>query len=253
METQQEPTPDQQVLTSDKKPISRFGQVSKLLQERWPEYILEIAVIIFSITISFALDEWKEKNRKQEVEQVYLRSLANDFDADINQLDEIIVETKQVIQKARALGALSTEQAAAKVNYNQILDDVRFVFKRPRFIAEDATFADLQSTGNMQLFTNYSLKRALFDYYKNYESISLVEAAELEATNGVAGPYLLKRLPLAKELHNKPVDLATVVGEIEFKNMMLMRQSTRDELLRDYEELLKQGKEIRTMLKQQIK
>lgn len=150
------------------------------------------------------------------------------------------------------MGSLTEQQAAAPANYKRILDDVRFVFKRPRFIAENATFLDLTSTGNMQLITDASLKKALFDYYRHYTSIEQVESAELDATNAIAGPYVVNRLPLVGGMNSKPVNLAAVTGEVEFKNVMLLRQSTREELLEEYQEILSKGKAIQAQLKKKL-
>jgi hypothetical protein len=47
----------------------------------------------------------------------------------------------------------------------------------------------------MQLLQQAELKRGLFDYYRHYQSVSLVETAELEAANKLLGPYLIK-MPL---------------------------------------------------------
>jgi hypothetical protein len=234
------------------KPVTSLRKLANLIRERWPEYVVEIAVIIFSISISFALDEWKDRQQKQELEQLYLKELARDIDADIRQLNGIIAETKQVAQKANGLIKLSQQESQPV--YSQFVNDVRFIFKRPRFVAQDATFSDLKSSGNLQTMRSFPLKNALFDYYKHYESIVLVETAELESTNVLVGPYLLKRLPFLNENNVTPkVNLAAIIHEVEFQNTMLVRLSTREELLRDYEQISKQGQRILTSIKSQIR
>jgi hypothetical protein len=256
MENQQEPQPQSDQEPPNKPPAQKKGpgRVYELVQERWPEYVLEIIVIIFSITISFALDEWKEKERKQEVEQIYLKGLSDDLKRDRVLLREVMAETQQIVQKARTLVELNSQSDIDKLGYGQVIKDVKFVFKRPRFIAEDATFADLKSTGNMQLITNYRLKSSLFDYYKGYESIDQVETAELQTTNFVIAPVLLKRFPVVGDRAlEKKVDILSIINEIEFKNTMYIRQTTREELLRDYQRLYKQADTIQAMLTHQLK
>lgn len=233
------------------KPVTSIRKLANLIRERWPEYVIEIVVIIFSISISFALDEWKESQRKQELEQLYLKELARDMETDMRQLSEIITETKQIVQTVDRLTKRS--QSRTQPNYDQFIKDVRFIFKRPRFVAQDATFSDLKSTGNLQTMRSFPLKNALFDYYKHYESIGLVESAELESTNTLVGPYLLKRLPLQNtSAESGKVDLAAVFREAEFQNLMLVRYSNREELLRDYEQIRRQGQRILTSIKSQI-
>lgn len=222
-----------------------------LLRERWPEYVLEIVVIIFSITISFALDEWKDGRHKREVEQAYLKGLYNDIRTDTIQLKEIIAETQQVLQKATLLGELSSQRS--EPTYAQFVSDVRYVFRRPRFIAENATFSDLQSTGNMQVISSFPLKTSLFDYYRQYESIVQVEAAELETTNSIVGPYILQRFSLSPKVVPSPnVNWMAITQEPQFQNAMLVRRSTREELLGNYQKSLKLGSTILAHIKPQL-
>lgn len=234
------------------EPISSLRRLPALLRERWPEYMIEILVIILSISASFALDEWKDKQHKQELEQLYLKELARDIESDVNQLNEIIVETKQIVLKAGKL--INLDQQALQADYSQLTNDIRFTFKRPRFVAQDATFSDLKSTGNMQSLSSFSLKNELFNYYKQYESIILIETAELETTNAFIGPYILRRLPLMSGRGNdRKLILTSMFKDVEFQNSMLVRQSTREELLGEYSQALKQGKQILTAIKLQSK
>ena len=227
------------------------SKLSALLRDKWPEYVIEVIVIIFSISISFALDEWKDTRKKQELEQFYLKELAHDIETDTNQLREIIAETRQIVQKARNL---QHTEAATQSSYTGVLSDMRFIFKRPRFVAQDATFSDLKSTGNMQTLSSFALKNALFDYYKQYESINLIEAAELETTNTLVAAFVVKRLPLADgNKANQQPNLAALFREIEFQNGLLIRETTRQELLHNYERTLKHGQKILASIKSQLK
>lgn len=234
------------------KPSNALDKLTGLIRERWPEYVIEIIVIILSISISFALDEWKDKSRKKELEQFYLKELTRDIESDINQLDEVIAESRNVVQKANALIKLG--QGNAQPVDNQFFSDIRFIFKRPRFVAQDATFSDLKSTGNMQALSSFPLKSNLFDYYKQYESIVLIETAELESTNTLVAPYILKRLPLTDgSISAKKLNLTAIVHDIEFQNGLLVRLTTRQELLREYEQSRNLGKQILAAIKLQLK
>ncbi|GAB3948104.1 hypothetical protein GCM10028805_21660 [Spirosoma harenae] len=234
------------------KPVSTFGKLYQLVRERWPEYVIEVVVIIFSITISFAFDEWKDDRHKQEQEQTYLKGLYSDIQTDTSQLKEVMTETKQVIEKATYLSRLDPKSPAA--DYNQFVTSLRFVFKRPRFISEDATFADLKSTGNMQVISSFPLKKSIFDYYKQYEAIVQVETAELETTNTVIAPNLLRDIRLAGSSNlASTANWPTVVSSAEFQNSMLIRQATRQELLDDYQQLLKLGNKILASIKPKLK
>ncbi|MVM31621.1 hypothetical protein GO755_16355 [Spirosoma sp. HMF4905] len=237
--------------STESKPVTSLTKLYNLLREKWPEYVLEVIVIIFSITISFAVDEWKDGKQKQELEQVYLKGLYSDIRTDLNQLKEVMDETRQIIQRTQKLSELNPQ--TPKADYTQFADNIRFSFKRPRFIAEDATFSDLKSTGNMQVIRSFPLKNSLFDYYKQYETIVQVETAELETTNAIIGPYILRRFSLAgKASEAQKTNWIAITGEAEFQNALLIRRSTREELLRDYQQSLKLGNEILALIKPKL-
>jgi hypothetical protein len=224
------------------------GQLINLVREKWPEYVIEILVIIISITISFVFDEWREKQRKTEVEQIYLKGLANDTETDRNQLVEIVEETKQILQKTNHL-LIASRQSLPTDSAQNLLNAIRFIMKRPRFVSEDVTFTDLKSTGNMQLMTSPGLKRALFEYYKKVESTVLVENAELDAVTAISGPYLISRIPF---VDGNQRDIRPLLNETEFRNILFLRQSHRKELLGEYQQLLKLANRIQAMVKKQI-
>lgn len=234
----------------EQQPVTRksTNRIAALLREKWPEYVIEILVIILSITISVALDEWKDSQRKRETEQTYLKGLANDIATDIEQLGDVIDETKQVVRKTQALARLKPQ---ASTDPTAFFNDVRFIMKRPRFVAEDATFADLKSTGNMQLLTSTDLKRDLFDYYNDYESTVQVENAELDAVTTIIGPYLIYQVPLVGGVATRE-EANTFMNRTEFKNMVFMRNSNRQELLTNYQQLLQQARNIQQLVKKQL-
>ena len=80
-----------------------MARFSRLLREKSPEYVVEILVIIIGITLSFAVDEWKDLRQKRELEQVYLKSLLSDLEQDLRELDEVMEETRLVIDKGEEL------------------------------------------------------------------------------------------------------------------------------------------------------
>ncbi len=240
--------------TATPKPPSAGRQVARLLQEKWAEYVVEMFVIVFSISASFALDEWKDARGKRELEQTYLRGLQNDLEADSVHLTEVITETNLVVGRARNLLAANRPETAPE----SVLNDLLVIFKRPRFIAEDATFSDLKSSGNLQALQDFPLKNALFDYYRLYESTGLVESAERDVTTSLIAPYMVKRLPLAPGNRAmtgapKPGAVLALLNDMEFRNNVFIRQANREELLGDYRQILALNGQIRARMKREIR
>jgi hypothetical protein len=235
--------------------------LQQLFKEKWPEYLVEIIVIILGITISFSLDEWKEQNRKKELEQVYLKSLHSDLTQDIRNLKRTIEETQLVIQQAQMLLTLaeqSPKSDSTLISPARFFTAIKDIIRRPLFIAHDATFSDLKSSGNMQLLADFPLKNALFGYYLDYESIKLIELAERELTITITGPYLIKHFPLryladTSSQRLKEVNFMPALKDTEFSNNLFIRLSNRAELLQNYQEVLALSQKIKSRVEKQLK
>jgi hypothetical protein len=228
----------------------------ELIRQKWREYLIEILVIIFSITISFALNAWKEKQSKSELEGLYLKSLYNDISSDIEALQETIHATKQVVGKAKSLLAYSRQEDLSTLNGAHFLLELRGVFDRPNFVSNDATFTDLKSSGNMQVLTSFPLKNSLFKYYKQYEAIKAIEIAERDATLSLVAPYIMKRFSLSDQpldSSNNTHAMRAVLKDTEYINCIFVRLSNREELLEEYKNLLIKSQKIKVELQKQIK
>ncbi len=57
------------------------------LSEKWPEYLLEIIVIVIGILGAFALGNWNESSDQAMVKNELLVSLNTDFESNLSNLD----------------------------------------------------------------------------------------------------------------------------------------------------------------------
>jgi len=214
----------------------RGGPIVATLRHRWPEYLTEIFVIVFSISISFALDQWKERRHDHEVEQLYLKTLSNNLASDIDTLHEVIPESRLVVRKAQGLIAASRATTAAAGPADE---DIQDLARRPSFVAHDAAFSDLRSSGNLKVLHDFALKNALFDYYEHYEAIQAKQTAERESLINLTAPYLIKTVSLGGGLGSATDPLrGAMLHDRVFLNTLWIRVHERSELLGDYEQAL---------------
>lgn len=227
------------------------GPILATLRNRWPEYLIEIFVIVLSISISFGLDQWKETRHENEAEQFYLNTLSDNLAADIDALHEIISETELVIRKAQSL--LDASHGAAPISPAQLDVDIRDIARRPSFFAHDAGFSDLRSSGNLRVIHDLKLKNGLFDYYGQYESIKAKEASERESLITLVAPFLLKKITIggSSGTPERP-DALAIRNDREFGNTMWVRVHERSELLADYQKELSLAKKLRQRIARDI-
>ncbi len=224
---------------SPPKPRSFGGPVVATLRHRWPEYLIEIFVIVFSISVSFALDQWKERRHDEALEKLYLKTLSDNLASDIDTLHGVIPETQLVLRQAQAL--LDASRASGPIASTTVDEGIVDIARRPSFLAHDAAFSDLRSSGNLRLLHDFKLKNALFDYYGKAESIKAKETAERESLIMLVAPYLLKKVNIGSGAADTP----SIRNDREFANTMWVRLHERSELLADYQQELAFAERLR--------
>ena len=213
--------------------------VSGLIKEMWPAYLIEIIVIILGISITLALEEWRDNSKENHLEQIYLKNLQTDIGTDLTSLSLAINGTKSLLQRGNELLGYARSADNKNISPGQVNEDVRAILGRPNFFTSDASFTDLKSSGNLHLIKDIQLKNLLFAYYSETQHIKEVQDAERQTTITLSGAYFLKQFPL-DEMRSQvsPMttkDLNNVFKNIEFENNVLLRVLNRKELLDIYQ------------------
>ena len=234
-----------------------FKEIGLLLRTQWPKYLVDVLVIILSITLSFTFDSFKEESDRKASEQAYLKALLADITSDINELKRVITLNENVIEKANWLLALSDNRKELKME--EFATAVKDVMERPNFISKDATFSDLTSSGNMLLLEDINLKGMLFDYHRLYETVRAVEIAERETVNSSIAPYIIKNFSIkglkkgAKgSVVHQGVNIDELLRQDDFSNIFSLRLVNRSELLGDYRIELELATKIKDRLSSKI-
>jgi hypothetical protein len=230
-------------------------EMGLLLRSQWPKYLVDVLVIILSITLSFTFDSLKEESNRRASEEIYLKALLGDITSDISELKKIIASTENVVNQGNWL--VNMAERPREINMDQFASAVREVMQRPNFISKDATFSDLTSSGNMLLVEDITLKASLFDYHRLYESVRAVEVAERETLNSNIAPYLMKYFSIkgltgkGRVIH-KGVNLDQLLQDDDFTNIISLRLVNRSELLDDYRQELDKAEKIKAQLTAKI-
>jgi hypothetical protein len=251
-----EPTPESANVESIPAPATRQkNKVTHLLKEMWPAYLVEVFVIILGISITLALEEWRDTAKEKHLEQIYLQNLLADIRLDIRSLKDLSASTQKILDRGNKLLSFSKNPADKDFTYENVNADVRDILARPKFISNDVTFSDLKNSGNLHLIRDIQLKNLLFAYYSQTQNIKDDQEAEQLATITISGDYFLKLFPLY-DLEDQPHGSGTSTGllksnaatdrlnganlsdlskSVEFGNNVLLRVTNRKELLDLYQ------------------
>jgi hypothetical protein len=216
-------------------------KVTSLIREMWPAYLIEILVIILGISITLALEEWRDNAKEKHLEQVYLKNLRTDLGLDRQTLKYSSSATQKLLDRGNELLAYVGNPAGKALAFDQVIKDVQHILERPKFISNDATFSDLKSSGNLHLLEDIRLKNLLFAYYSQTLNIKENQDAEQQATITISGAFFLKLFPMdnaraGDQQHDPAPDThADLSKNIEFRNNVLLRVANRKELLYLYQ------------------
>jgi hypothetical protein len=214
-----------------------FKKFGVLLATRWPEYLVEIIVVIIGITISFAISNMQIAENNRSTEQLYLAELLADITSDIQELDSVIAETQKVIQSAGSLLDESHLGDPSMANLT-FVNHVTQIMGRPNFVSKNKTINALKSGGYFHLIKDNELKQTLFEYDQQYQGLKAVELAELQVMSAITGPYIIKLIPLngRSKIKNRieNLEVQKIMKQVEFVNNIELRLSNRQELLEGY-------------------
>jgi len=213
-------------------------KIGSLIKEMWPAYLIEIFVIILGISITLALEEWRDSNKDKHLEQIYRKNLRADIELDLQSLNYVTAGTQKLLDRGNELLAYVRDPVNKPITSSQIDSDVRAIVERPKFISNDATFSDLKSSGNLRLLEDIQLKNLLFAYYNQTQYIRENQDAEQQATIIISGAYFLKQFRLDDRGNQQPAPGANATDwskNIEFSNNIILRVGNRKDLLYLYQ------------------
>lgn len=235
-----ETTPEAENIASIPLPAPRQkNKITGLLKEMWPAYLIEILVIILGISITLALEEWRDSSKENRLEQIYLKNLLTDVELDLQSLKYTSASTQKLLDQGNEILSYIRTPANKGISFNQLNAAIRNILARPNFISNDATFSDLKSSGHLHLLEDIQLKNRLFAYYSQTQNIKDIQDAEQQATITLSGSYFLKQFPMDDFGNQQPPSESNMVNDlpknIEFGNNVLLRVTTRKELLSLYQ------------------
>jgi hypothetical protein len=229
-------------------PVKKHS-VGGLIKDMWPAYLIEIFVIIFGISITLGLEEWRDKSRENHIETIYLKNLLSNVESDLRALKNTSLGTQKLLDRGNELLGYIRNPVDRTIPSVQLNEDVRAILSRPKFLTNDATFSDLKSSGNLRLINDIQLKNLLFAYYSQTQDIRDVQDAEQQTTIALSGSYFLKHFPMDDKtiLPAVPANEASgdLLKSVEFQNNVLLRVLNREELLDSYQ----RADSIATLLK----
>jgi hypothetical protein len=143
------------------------------LERRWLSMFAELVLIVAGILIALAIDGWVQDRKDRDSETTYLELLRDDLTLIEAELAQFIEFENSILATGRAfLDAISTEDSSN--DHRPLQGMLGEMSIRRTLSVVSAAYADLTSTGNLQLISNPELRRHLVRYFAGIERSELV-------------------------------------------------------------------------------
>ena len=151
-----------------------------LLKSKWPEYLMEIAVIAIGISLSFLLNEWREDRMSRKIEIESLCSIRADMLADSTHL----VEGIEFFSRSDTLNKYLTSRINAPVTHADSLKIALVNFgSYVAFDPQNVGYQQLKETGQPGIIRDKKLLKALIELYSSgYKNLLEINSIDKKYT-----------------------------------------------------------------------
>jgi len=167
------------------------------LAQKWPEYLLEILVLIIGIYGAFALESWNENRKEKQTELKIIDQLVDEYEVNLKQLNEKIEFRKSIINGALTMFKLIDNPE--KVTYDSLVGTMSLLVHDPTF---DPIHNDLINTGSLRIISNDSLKNNLSNWQSEVLALQELESAWQKVVEEHINPYF-EELGVQRDILNE--------------------------------------------------
>lgn len=128
----------------------------------------EIILVVIGILIALQINNWNEQRKEDILEKEYYCRLLEDVELDIEQIDQLIINTRDRISSANNAIRLLSKERPLKVEVGKEL-----AFSIAAIVSEftpnNSAFEDLKSGANLNIIKDKDFVKRINNYFKNAE------------------------------------------------------------------------------------
>jgi hypothetical protein len=186
------------------------------LKEKWPEYLLEILVLIIGIYGAFALEEWSERKNKLERERLLVEEIHEEFVSNLEEFNE--VRSSHLKGLNASLWIIKRWSDLENSDPDSLMLHVRQLFHNGDLNVSQSNIETIVNTATFDIIQDEELRRALVLWPKALTSYKNIENKTSEYFSNAFEPHFRKTIDYQDD--NTMLNLTL---SIESKNIIFGR------------------------------
>jgi len=211
-----------------------------LAENRLSQYLFyaigEIILVMIGILLALQVNNWNSYKNDRTKEQLYLKSFRNDMQANLKELERVIVKSNQTLSTTDSLLRYANGQLKLETD-KEVQDLVMATANYTFFFGAEGTIKDIFGSGDLALIQNDGIRKAMVNweadlkYLKEFETLG--KDNQLSYLNYLKTETPMYRLALRKDFLDSETIEKIVADEI-FLNLVGEQKHMAKEVNRLY-------------------
>jgi hypothetical protein len=156
---------DQEIIKHTKKVYKIWHSEEHTFKQKLKEFLFEIFIIVFAVSLSIWLHSWSEHRHQQEDVKKFMLGLKDDLTNDIKEMNE---DKKSYKESQNAFKYITQFNDASEINKDSLSTHFNSMQYTTGLVANSGRFEGFKSSGKIGNIENLSLQNDILDLYQEY-------------------------------------------------------------------------------------
>jgi hypothetical protein len=241
---------DQEIIKHVKSAIETSRDHNKKWPQKLREILLEIAIIVFAVSLSIWLHNWSEDRKDRQEEREFLAGLKQDLETDIREMNtDIAVYQDEVI----AIHYFERVGMGEALNKDSLGAYLNRLFTTTQLAPEISRFEALKGSGRMSIIRNKELLLNITDLYaKGFPYIIQTNSFINSLRQNNLTPFLYAHLQLDPHAPIKGTNWQEVFQMPQMRMIVFEQESIRNNIAY-YQEAIGKCRKIISQIEEELR
>jgi hypothetical protein len=204
---------EQEVIKHTKKVYKVWKDGKQSWWHKLKEFLLEIVIIVFAVTISIWFHDLSEKRHKQHNVKEFLTGLKTDLQRDIIELQS---DRRSYLRTAKAFGYINGIKFQDKLNVDSVNFYANWIYNEVAFVPNNGRFEGFKSSGKIGDIEDTELQNDIMDLYQEDISALVWSTTLFSERKGRLVDFVARNLRQETDSTN---NLSSVLAADEARNI----------------------------------